>query len=149
MFDSLKMRLLGRLRRFFPGADRQKQEQTTRAVSGQRSFARYAVSFPVLVAGKDPDRSPFEEKSKLQDVSGNGAMFITRFPDRYYPGQFLQISILLDAAEDVRARISNEATVIRIRPHTPGPSDPPGHAGVAVHFHCAFDFERTDSGHGW
>ncbi|MFO7930706.1 MAG: PilZ domain-containing protein [Thermodesulfobacteriota bacterium] len=149
MFDSLKTRLLGRLRSFFPGAGRQQEESFARKNSGQRSFARYAVSFPVLVAGNDPANEQFEEKSRLQDVSGSGAMFITRFPDRYFPGQFLQLSILLDTAEDVQARISNEATVVRIHPQSQEASDPRPRAGVAVHFHCAFDFERTDSGHGW
>lgn len=149
MFDSLKKRLFGRLRRCFAGAGRQQEEPFARKNSDQRSFARYAVSFPVLVAGNDPAHAQFEEKSQLQDVSGSGAMFITPFPDRYYPGQFLQLSILLDTAEDVQARISNEATVVRIHPQSRQASDPRPRAGVAVHFHCSFDFERTDSGHGW
>ncbi|MFP4158273.1 MAG: PilZ domain-containing protein [Desulfobacterales bacterium] len=149
MFDSLKTRLFGRLRKCFAGAGRQQEKHFSRNNSGQRSFVRYAVSFPVLVAGSAPSHVQFEEKSRLQDVSGSGAMFITSFPDRYYPGQFLQLSILLDAAEDVQARISNEATVVRIHPQSQEASDSRPRAGVAVHFHCAFDFERTDSGHGW
>ncbi|MCF8093770.1 MAG: PilZ domain-containing protein [Desulfobacteraceae bacterium] len=149
MFESFKMRLLERLRRYFPGAKQQREAYTGSGGFEQRDFDRYPVSFPVRISGKDKNRSPFEEESRLQDVSGNGAMFITRYPDRYYPGQLLQLSILLDAAEDVQACISNEAAVVRIHPHHCELSDPSGLAGIAVRFHYTFDFERVDPGHGW
>lgn len=148
MFESVKMGLLKRLRQYFSGAGRQQVHVEDQFSPEQRGFDRYAMSFPVVVSGNDFTQTPFEEKSRLQDVSGNGAMFLTRFPDRYYSGQFLQLSIMLDAADDVQARISNEATVVRIHQLSSESLDPSMQTGIAVKFHYAFDFERIDSGHG-
>ncbi|MBS3809403.1 MAG: PilZ domain-containing protein [Desulfobacterales bacterium] len=111
----------------------------------QRSFYRYSVEFPVVVSGNDSDKQPFTEKSVLQDVSASGAMFLSGFPRRYHPGQILQISILLNPADDVRARIKNEATVVRVDQPAGDASDSAGKIwGVAVEFHSSFDFERID-----
>ncbi|MBS3754138.1 MAG: PilZ domain-containing protein [Desulfobacterales bacterium] len=112
----------------------------------QRDFDRYCVSFPIMVSGNDPHSQPFEEKSLLRDVSGSGAQFISSYPGRYFPGQLLHISIQLDAADDVRARIYNEASVVRTHPPEPVDDDLSGQAQrIAIKFHCAFDFERLDA----
>ena len=113
----------------------------------QRDFDRYCVSFPIMVSGNDPHRQPFAEKSLLRDVSGSGALFVSSYPGRYFPGQLLRISIQLDAADDVRARIYNEASVVRIHPPEPALDDDlSGRAQrIAIKFHCAFDFERLDA----
>lgn len=148
MFESGKKGLWERIRRFFDrtqpgqkapcGAEKKSLEH--------RNFDRYWVSFPIMVSGNDPHRQPFEEKSRLRDVSGSGALFISSYPGRYFPGQLLRISIQLDAADDVRARIYNEASVVRIHPPEPADDDLSGQAQrVAIKFHCAFDFERLDA----
>ncbi|MFP3980967.1 MAG: PilZ domain-containing protein [Desulfobacterales bacterium] len=139
--------MLERIKRFF--AKTQPGEKTLpdpEKSLEQRDFNRYCVSFPVMVSGNDPHRQPFEEKSLLKDVSGSGALFISSSPGKYFPGQLLRISIQLDAADDVRARIYNEASVVRIHPPEPVDDDLSGRAQrIAIKFHCAFDFERLDA----
>lgn len=148
MFESGKMGFWERIKRFF--SKKAKSVEKVPSDKGksleQRDFDRYCVSFPIVVSGNDPHRQPFEEKSLLQDVSGSGALFISSSPGRYFPGQLLRISIQLDAADDVRARIYNEASVVRIHPPEPVDDDVSGQAQrIAIKFHCAFDFERLDA----
>lgn len=146
MFESFKKRLSKIFRRSFSGADSRPRGETDRADSEQRGFSRYPVGFPVIISGNGADSAPFEEKSRLRDVSGSGAMFLTKYPARYYPGQFLRLSILLDAPKDVQARINNEAHVVRIHPQEPASPDSSCQTGIAVRFSCEFDFQRIDSG---
>ncbi|MGM0451920.1 MAG: PilZ domain-containing protein [Thermodesulfobacteriota bacterium] len=138
------MKMLRFLKRFFvsdtaPGAGKS-------APSDQRGFDRYAVSFPVIVSGRDTKGADNQEKTVLHDISGSGAMFVSRFPEKYYPGQVLKISIMLDGTNEVRARIRTEATVIRINQNqedhrgTDAPS-----IGIAVQFDRSFEFERIDN----
>lgn len=148
MFESVKKPLLAFFKRCFPGAAQPSRPESGLTSSEQRGFDRYPVSFPVLVSGSDTDLAPFEEKSRLQDVSGNGAMFITKNPALYFPGQFLRLSILLDASEDVQARISNEAHVVRIDRQDSSSLGASRQAGIAVEFDCTFDFQRIDPGRG-
>ena len=116
--------------------------------SDQRGFDRYPVSFPVIVSGRDVKGIENHEKSVLHDISGSGAMFMSGSPEKYYPGQLLKISIMLDGTNDVRARIRTEATVVRI--HHDGPPrrdiDPTASSiGIAVQFDRSFEFERIDN----
>ncbi|MFP4452483.1 MAG: PilZ domain-containing protein, partial [Desulfobacterales bacterium] len=92
MFEFVKKPLLAFFKRCFPGAAQPSRPESGLTASEQRGFDRYPVSFPVLVSGNDADLAPFEEKSRLQDVSGSGAMFITQNPALYFPGQFLRLS---------------------------------------------------------
>ncbi|MCF8110089.1 MAG: PilZ domain-containing protein [Desulfobacteraceae bacterium] len=150
MFESAKKRLSEFFKTSSSDAGSRLRRKQEPAGSEQRGFDRYSVGFPVIISGNDADSAPFEEKSRLQDVSGSGAMFLTKYPARYYPGQFLQLSILLDASKDVQARINNEANVVRIHHQEPGFPDSSRQAGIAVSFSRAFDFQRIDpdsSGH--
>ncbi|MCF8036831.1 MAG: PilZ domain-containing protein [Desulfobacteraceae bacterium] len=147
MIESGKMGWWQRIKRFFaktqPG---EKSPSGKGKTLDQRNFDRYCVSFPIMVSGNDPHKQPFEEKSRLRDVSGSGALFISSYPGRYFPGQLLRISIQLDAADDVRARIYNEASVVRVHPPESVDDDLSGQAQrVAIKFRCAFDFERLDA----
>lgn len=148
MFEPLKMRFRALVDRFF-APSRPKRPEPPRQdpeSSDKRSFDRYFVPFPVLVSGNDADRQPFQEKTQLQDISGSGARFLTRFPERYHVGQLLRVSILLDGAHDVRACISNEAGVVRIDPpETPDTETGRPFQGIAIRFHYSFDFQRIDS----
>lgn len=115
--------------------------------SDQRGFNRYAVSFPVVISGTDVKGIESQEKTVLHDISGSGAMFVSKSPERYYPGQLLKISIMLDGTNDVRARIRTEATVVRIH-HNDQPgmiAEPVPGNGIAVQFDRSFEFERIDN----
>lgn len=116
--------------------------------SDQRGFDRYAVSFPVIISGKDVKGGENHEKTVLHDISGSGAMFMSQTPEKYYPGQLLKVSIMLDGTNDVRARIRTEATVIRIHHNgTLVAENRPDSAstGIAVQFDRSFEFERIDN----
>ena len=147
MIESGKMVWWQRIKRFFVKAPAGEKSPAGKGKSlDQRDFDRYCVSFPIMVSGNDSHSQPFEEKSLLRDVSGSGALFISSYPGRYFPGQLLRISIQLDAADDVRARIYNEASVVRIHPPEPVDDELSGQAQrIAIKFHCAFDFERLDA----
>ena len=148
MLEPLKMRLWGLVRRIFPpGRSPELAREPDEDPHGdKRSFDRYQITFPVRVSGNDAHGQPFEETTRLQDVSGSGALFLSRFPDRYHVGQELDIAIVLDAAKDVRACIRNAATVVRIHPpEAMGAAFEPGLEGIAVNFCQAFDFQRMAS----
>ncbi len=116
--------------------------------SDQRGFDRYAVSFPVIISGKDVKGAENHEKTVLHDISGSGAMFMSQTPGKYYPGQLLKVSIMLDGTNDVRARIRTEATVIRIHHNGTLLTEvrPDGMStGIAVQFDRSFEFERIDN----
>jgi hypothetical protein len=114
--------------------------------SYKRAFDRFPIEFDVIVSvigGADHHDS---ERSELHDVSGGGAMFISRFPERYYSGQFLKLDIFLAGTEDVRACIKTEASVVRIHQIETNDLEDSGiETGVAVKFHKPFEFERIDS----
>lgn len=146
MVESGKKGLRERIRRLFAKGPPDPDGVSIKKSLEQRDFDRYQVAFPIMVSGADPGNQAFEEKSLLQDVSGSGARFISAFPGRYYPGQLLQISILLDASDDVRACIHNEASVVRIHPPEPEDIEVSSQTQrIAIKFHSAFDFERLDS----
>lgn len=116
--------------------------------SDQRGFDRYAVSFPVIISGRDVKGAENHEKTVLHDISGSGALFMSQTPEKYYPGQLLKISIMLDGTNDVRARIRTEATVIRIHHNGTLASETCTEevpTGIAVQFDRSFEFERIDN----
>ena len=113
--------------------------------SYKRSFDRFPIEFDVIVTVIDGTDHQDSERSELHDVSGGGAMFISRFPERYYSGQLLKLDIFLAGTEDVRACIKTEASVVRIHQLETNDLEDPGiKTGVAVKFHEPFEFERMD-----
>lgn len=113
--------------------------------SYKRSFDRFPIEFEVIASVIDNDEFPDIERSELHDVSGGGAMFISRFPERYYPGQLLKLDIFLAGTEDVRACIKTEASVVRVHQLESGDQEETGaKTGIAVKFHKPFEFERMD-----
>jgi len=134
------------LLKFFNPSSVQNFEAPPEQKSYKRSFNRFPIEFEVIASFIGDDVYPDSERSELHDVSGGGAMFISRFPERYYPGQLLKLDIFLAGTEDVRACIKTEASVVRIHQlemNDPEKSDVK--TGVAVKFHKPFEFERIDS----
>lgn len=113
--------------------------------SYKRSFDRFSIEFEVIASVIDSAEHQDSERSELHDVSGGGAMFISRFPERYYPGQLLKLDIFLAGTEDVRACIKTEASVVRVHQLEADDQEESGvKTGVAVKFHKPFEFERID-----
>ncbi|MFO8111898.1 MAG: PilZ domain-containing protein [Desulfosalsimonadaceae bacterium] len=113
-----------------------------------REFSRHWVSFPVIVSwGEGFQNGTDHEKTVLKDISGGGALFVSRNPENYYPGQLLNISIMLDGTNDVRAQIRTEATVVRIHHDIKAGAQASEKqvAGIAVQFDRSFEFERIDN----
>jgi len=138
--------ILKRFLQLFQGSPAQENEVLPDKASYQRSFDRFPIEFEVIASVIDDDvEHPESERSELRDVSGGGAMFISRQPDKYFPGQLLKLDIFLAGTEDVRACIKTEASVVRIH-HLDG-VDQEGSgfkSGIAVKFHKPFEFERID-----
>jgi len=135
-----------RLLKLFNRSSGQEYETLPDRKSYKRSFDRFPIEFEVIASVIDGDTHSNSERSELHDVSGGGAMFISRFPKRYSPGQLLKLDIFLAGTEDVRACIKTEASVVRVHQletNDQGKSDVK--TGVAVKFHTPFEFERIDS----
>lgn len=112
-----------------------------------RGYSRHRVSFPVIVCAEGTGWDEDGEKTILQDVSEGGALFSSAAPENYYPGQVLQIFIMIDGARDVKARMKTEAIVLRVSRKGSTKSVQAGctEASVAVKFSRSFDFERIDN----
>ena len=94
----------------------------------------------------DSDSLSHRESGELHDVSGGGAMFISRHPEKYFIGQLLKLDIFLAGTRDVRACVKTEASVVRIHGIEENESVESGAKnGIAVKFHQPFEFERLDS----
>jgi len=137
--------ILKRFLQLFQRSSGQENEVFPDKASYQRSFDRFPIEFEVIASVIDNVEHPDSERSELHDVSGGGAMFISRQPERYFPGQLLKLDIFLAGTEDVRACIKTEASVVRIHQLEVNDLEGSGFkSGVAVKFHKPFEFERID-----
>jgi hypothetical protein len=134
-------RLINFIKQFFPG----KYSKENGKNLYQRDFDRFPMEFEILVTIIDSNGEKHHDRAELHDISGSGALFVTRMPEKYHLHQVLQLKIYLAGTEDVRGCIKAESTVVRIQKvdrDVPG-YDPPL-MGIAVKFHKAFEFERVD-----
>jgi len=135
-----------RLQKFFSRFSTEKQVKEPEQLTYKRSFNRFPIEFEVIAAFLDDDGSEFKERAELRDISGGGALFISRFSEKYYQGQILKLDIFLAGTEDVRACIKTEASVVRIHdPDSESGLESAGKTGIAVKFHKPFEFERIDN----
>lgn len=145
-FRSFKKYLADRFfRKSKPSAEEQPDEKDKESSGDKRGFSRHWISFPVIVFREGSQDDAYQEKAVLKDISGGGALFVSSKPESYYPGQLLNISIMLDGTHDVRARVQAEATVIRIHREETVDGEPEQQAAVAVQFDRSFEFERIDN----
>jgi hypothetical protein len=111
----------------------------------QRDFDRFPIEFEVRINFIDGDGEEIEDRAGLHDISGSGAMFVTRIPEKYYLGQELHLKIFLAGTDDVRACIKSESTVVRIQKiNNESSKNPAPVIGIAVKFQKTFEFERVD-----
>ena len=134
-------RLMNILKNFFSG----KQREEAGINIYKRDYDRFPMEFDVLVTLIDSNGEKHIDKAELHDVSGSGALFFTRMPEKYHINQALHLRISLAGTDDVRGCIKAESTVVRIQ-QVEGEST--GHdsplMGVAVKFLKTFEFERVD-----
>jgi hypothetical protein len=107
----------------------------------RRGFDRFPIEFVIEVSGKDNDGRTHKEKTTLQDISGEGAKFITQHPDRYFQGQNLELVIYLPGTNEVKAQMRGKARVVRI-----GDSENIAEGGgisIAVKLFTSLQFKRA------
>jgi hypothetical protein len=137
--------ILKRFIKFFKRFASKKQQLEIDENLYQRDFDRFPVKFEVQTNFIDADGEELEDRADLHDISGSGAMFLTRIPEKYYLGQTLQLKIFLAGTEDVRACIKSESSVVRMQKIYDAESNDNGPTiGIAVKFQKAFEFERVD-----
>ena len=82
--------------------------------SDKREFNRFPIEFVMEVSAKDSEGNKLNEKTVLEDISGNGAKFITQKADKYFLGQSLELTIHLPGSDEVKACMIGKATVVRV-----------------------------------
>ncbi|MFH1581769.1 MAG: PilZ domain-containing protein [Desulfobacteraceae bacterium] len=80
----------------------------------RRKDKRYIIGFPLEVSAQDLAGKKYREKTVLKNICIEGAQFVTKLSDKYYPGQQLKITLYLPGTDEVNARMTGKATVIRI-----------------------------------
>ena len=111
--------------------------------SDRREYNRFHLEFVMEINAKDPNGNEFTEKTTSKDVSGGGTNFITHMPERYYPGQILQMTFYLPGTKKVNARMKANGQTVRIDPIViSGNGRKKKEASVAVRFNSLLNFER-------
>jgi hypothetical protein len=135
-------RLVEFFKRFFSG---KKQQEITQDFY-HRDYDRFPMEFEVLVTLVDSNDEKHYDRAELHDISGSGAMFLTRMPEKYHLNQSLQLKIFLAGTDDVRGCIKTESCVVRMQrmDRAANGMSPVPLTGIAVKFQKAFEFERVD-----
>lgn len=81
-------------------------------VDDRRAFPRHHIEFDIEITGVTSAGEPFTERTVLGDISGGGARFRTVRPERYMPGQELELKVFLPGTDDVRAHMAGDAVVV-------------------------------------
>jgi hypothetical protein len=126
---------------FYPGlcVAWQKRGHVNKA-SDRRDFDRFPIEFAIQVSAKDSSGKIHKEKTALQDISGEGARFITHYPDRYFQDQNLELVIYLPGTNEVKAQMWGKARVIRIGDS--GNISEGGGTSIAVKLSTSLQFTR-------
>ena len=80
----------------------------------RRKDKRYIMGFSLEVSAHDLAGKKYREITVLKNICIEGARFVTKLSDKYYPGQQLKITLYLPGTDEVNARMTGKATVIRI-----------------------------------
>jgi len=128
--------------KFFKRTIPKKQKLPLKQTTYQRDFDRFPIEFEVRVSFVD-NNNQIHDRAALKDISGSGAMFITRIPEKYFMGQVLMLTIFLAGTDEVSACMRGEATVVRIhRLKTDDENKNIHEKGIGVKFNEPFDFKR-------
>ena len=111
----------------------------------KRKYQRRSLDFLLEIKGANEVGELFQETTRLINISGGGAQFITPLLEQYYEGQVLKASIFLPGTRDVNGRMNTTATVVRLAKGTKNSvgrdADP---AKVSVCFQETFQLLRVD-----
>jgi hypothetical protein len=111
--------------------------------SDKRKFNRFTIDFMLTVYAEDNEGKRFEDKTSLNDVSGEGAKFLTHKYERYFLGQVLEISIILPGTDEIEAYMKAKATVVRIDPPSGLAKDQESQRrSIAVKFETHLNFQK-------
>jgi len=109
----------------------------------RRQFDRFQIDFHVEVLLQDNEGKVLREQTTLEDISGEGAGFLTRKAERYSLGKPLELIIYLPGTDEVQASMKGKAKVVRIGPcgnaASSGEAQP---VCVAVELDAPLCFER-------
>jgi hypothetical protein len=113
--------------------------------SERRDFNRFLVDLMIEVGFEDRQGNKCSENTVLRDISGGGACFITQQSHNYFPGQLLELAVLLPETDDVKAQMTAKATVVRKEPLTKSFSGKESREmSIAVKLDAPLRFERVD-----
>jgi hypothetical protein len=82
----------------------------------RREFERFPMDFMLEVSSRDVDGKKLEDTVVSKEFSGQGATFLTQKADIYFPGQILELTVLLPETDKMQFCMKTNATVIRIKP---------------------------------
>jgi len=81
-----------------------------------RQFQRFPIDFKIEVVAHDRNGEAHKENTILEDISGEGARFLTENAERYFVEQSLEVSIFLPGTDEVQATMKGTAKVVWIGP---------------------------------
>jgi hypothetical protein len=111
----------------------------------RRNFDRFPITFQMEVAAEDSKGKKYQDNAVLENISGEGAKFITQQADKYFPGQSLELIIHLPDSDEVKAQMRGKATVIRIDPSANSVAEGKSQIiSIAVKLDTPLHFERDD-----
>lgn len=82
--------------------------------SNYREFDRFYIEFEMEVVGENIVGKKFREKTVLKDISGGGALFVSKLVENYFLGQPLELTINLPGTGNATAFMEGNAKVVRI-----------------------------------
>jgi hypothetical protein len=111
--------------------------------SDRRQFERFSIDFKIEVVAYDIEGREHKEKTTLEEISGEGARFLTGKAGRYFIEQSLEVSIYLPGTDEVKASMRGKARVMRIEPCSNAASSGEAQSVcVAVKLDAPLYFER-------
>jgi len=110
----------------------------------RRQFDRFQIDFHVEVLLQDNEGKVLREQTTLEDISGEGAGFLTRKAEMYSLEKSLELIIYLPETNEVKAAMRAKAKVVRIEPcNDSAASGEPQPVCVAVKLVQPLQFERS------
>ena len=108
----------------------------------KRQFDRFRIDFVLKVYALNVDGKKFEDVAGLEDISGEGAKFLTQKSDMYFPGQLVKITILLPGTDEMEAYMKAKGIVVRVDSSNDHEKNNKSSTGsIAVKFETRFNFE--------
>ncbi len=93
----------------------------------------------------DMNGKKIEDTVVSKEFSGEGATFLTQKAEIYFPGQLLELTVLLPETDEMKACMKTKATVLRIEPFKGSMNASENRdCTIAVEFKAGLKFECVD-----